>query len=104
MQPVRCSEMVKDDSLIGGERRSIEICSRLGGTTYINPIGGRHLYNRGTFAEHGIDLRFFSCEAEPYPQFGGPYIHFLSIVDVLMFNDLRVVRRMLDQYRLHPAP
>ncbi len=96
----RTSEMVKDDSLTGGENRVIDICSRLGATTYINPIGGRDLYASGAFADHGIDLRLLSCEAEPYSQFGAPYVPFLSIIDVLMFNDVPAVRKMLGQYRL----
>ena len=102
--PIRpTSEMDKDDSLVGGERRVIDICSRLGATAYINPIGGRDLYSTGTFAEHGIELRFLSCEVQPYPQFGAPHVPYLSIIDVLMFNDLPAVRGMLEQYALLPG-
>jgi hypothetical protein len=97
---MRVSQMVKDDSLTGAEQRVIDICSRLGATTYINPAGGRNLYSRDAFAEYGIDLRFLMCMAESYPQLGAPYVPFLSIIDVLMFNDVAAVRNMLGQYKL----
>jgi hypothetical protein len=100
---IRTSEMEKDSSLVGGERRVLDICSRLGAKTYINPIGGRELYSGETFAGRGIDLRFHSCEAPSYPQFGNTPVASLSIIDVLMFNDLPEVRRMLRAYRMLTA-
>jgi hypothetical protein len=34
------------------------ICSKIGGTTYINPIGGTALYDKTDFEEEGIQLFF----------------------------------------------
>jgi hypothetical protein len=99
----RTSEMDKDDALVGGERRVIDICLRHRATVYINPIGGRHLYSVGGFTEHGIELRFLSCDVAPYPQFGAPHVPLLSIIDVLMFNDVPAIRSMLEQYTLLPG-
>ena len=102
--PIRqTSELDKDNSLVGGQRRVIDICSRLGATTYINSIGGRELYSADAFAERAIELRFLSCEVQPYQQFGAPHVPSLSIIDVLMFNDLPAVRGMLEQYTLLPG-
>ena len=42
-------EIGKGDGLVGGERRVIDICLRLGATAYINPIGGRHLYSAALY-------------------------------------------------------
>jgi hypothetical protein len=86
-----------------GERRVIEICSRMRATRYINPIGGRDLYSGRTFAEAGIELCFQKCEVLPYGQFGAPHVPFLSIIDVLMFNDLSEVSRMLGQHTIEPS-
>jgi hypothetical protein len=96
----RSSEINKDNSLVGGENRVLDICKRLGAKTYINPIGGRELYTREAFAQQGIELRFLTCAAEPYSQRASDFVPFLSIIDVLMFNDVAAVRRMLSQYRL----
>jgi WbqC-like protein family len=102
--PIRLtSELDKDDSLVGGERRVIDICLELGATVYINPIGGRDLYSAEAFAKRGIELRFLSCEVAPYTQFGVPHVPLLSIIDVLMFNDVPAVRGMLEQYTLLPG-
>ena len=41
-----------------GESRIIEICKNIGANTYINPPGGKNLYNNSSFSEEGIDLHF----------------------------------------------
>jgi hypothetical protein len=43
-----------------GQDRIIEIARRLGARQYVNAPGGRHLYDRDTFARAGIELRFLS--------------------------------------------
>ena len=55
------------------------------------------------FTQRGIELRFLSCEVAPYAQFGAPHVPSLSIIDVLMFNDVPAVRGMLEQYTLLPG-
>ena len=40
--------------------RVIAIVKRIEGARYINPPGGRALYDRNTFAQHGIDLKFLT--------------------------------------------
>ncbi len=63
-------------------------------TTYINPIGGVELYSKDEFAARGIELNFVRPMPLEYPQFGGPFVPWLSIIDVLMFNALDAVRRL----------
>jgi WbqC-like protein len=40
--------------------RIIAIAQRLGATRYVNPSGGRKLYDRATFAGAGLDLAFLT--------------------------------------------
>ena len=40
-----------------GEARILEICRRLGADRYVNPPGGRALYDAGRFAAAGVELR-----------------------------------------------
>lgn len=93
------SDMDKDDTLTG-EQRVLDMCCRLGATDYLNPIGGTELYHSGTFQKHGIALHFLEALDECYEQGAATWVPFLSIIDVLMFNPLTEVRRLLTRYRL----
>jgi hypothetical protein len=75
----------------------IALCRRAGADMYINPIGGLNLYDAGAFREAGLELRFHSMSPRTYEQFGSPFIPSLSIVDVLMFNDLDAVRNRIHR-------
>ncbi len=45
---------------IRGQDRVIAVAERLGATCYVNPSGGRTLYDRTAFSARDIDLRFFA--------------------------------------------
>ena len=93
------SALDKDDAL-RGQDRVLNICERLGATDYTNPIGGTKLYQQETFQLRGITLRFLLAQDERYQQHGEKWVPFLSIIDVLMFNAVDEVRRLLTKYRL----
>jgi hypothetical protein len=80
--------------------RLITINKELGGTNYINPIGGKQLYSKDYFARNGLLLNFLETEIAPYAQFENEFIPGLSIIDVLMFNSLEDVKKMLNSYKL----
>jgi hypothetical protein len=54
------------------------------------------LYQRSDFAAQGIDLQFIKAKPFEYFQFGAPFVPWLSIIDVLMFNPLDVVRTCIS--------
>jgi WbqC-like protein family len=83
-----------------GEARVIDTCLRESADRYINAIGGRTLYSKETFAGRGIDLSFLQSRPVEYEQFGGPFVPWLSIIDVLMFNGPEAMRRHLGAYDL----
>ena len=78
------------------EQRVFALCRAVGATTYINPPGGRDLYDPADFAANGIELRFLEPQPFTYPQFGDPFVPWLSIVDVLMFNSVPEVRHRIE--------
>ena len=80
--------------------RLINICQSNQINTYINPAGGRELYQKDTFSKQGIDLLFIKNELTPYPQFNIDFVPGLSIIDVIMFNNKNDVKKMLNQYSL----
>ena len=93
------SDVPKDTSL-RAQAKIIDICQLCGAETYVNAIGGKELYDADGFKEHGMELRFIRPTAVPYRQFGGEFFPWLSIVDVLMFNDKTTIRDMLEAYTL----
>lgn len=83
------------------QERILDICRQEKATRYINPIGGMELYDKLSFEQAGIDLNFIKAKRVDYPQGNNPtFIPWLSILDVLMFNDTDNVRTMLNEYEL----
>ena len=83
------------------------ICHELGATTYVNAIGGAALYDHDSFNDRNLELRFIQSENRSYQQFNHPFVAWLSILDVLMFNPTERVRQWVEHgYTLvaNPAP
>lgn len=83
--------------------RVIRTVKKLGGTTYINPIGGVNLYDAEYFSNNGIELLFHRMGDVRYKQFGNAFFPGLSIIDVLMFNSQAEVKEMLDLCNLESS-
>ena len=82
------------------QEKIVEINKLLGGSCYINAIGGLELYSPGKFEENGIRLRFIRMRDLKYPQFDEQFISNLSIIDVLMFNSQEEIEDLLNNYEL----
>lgn len=78
----------------------LETCRQIHATEYINPIGGLNLYDKDEFKRHNIDLAFIESNVKPYPQFNHEFIPSLSIIDVMMFNDIITIKKILKDYTL----
>ncbi len=99
------TEIVKSSRVYGnsdlkGQDRILSICSKEGATRYINPIGGQELYDKAQFEHAGIQLNFIKSMGHSYPQFKNAFVPWLSILDVLMFNDLARTRELLLDFEL----
>lgn len=86
------SSEVGIDRALKAQDKVLALCRTLDADTYINPIGGVELYDRDVFREQGIELKFLRSKTFEYPQFGAPFVPWLSIVDVMMFNSADDVR------------
>jgi hypothetical protein len=80
--------------------RIVEMCKYLKTDIYINPIGGKELYNKEVFKEEGIELRYIKSKKIEYAQFDHAFVPWLSIIDVLMFNEIEKVKSYLNEYEL----
>ena len=96
---IKSSDLDKDLSL-PAQDRLVSIVQKLEGSRYINTINGRHLYSKQFFRENGIELFFLKTEDVRYKQFNEDFIPSLSIIDVLMFNDIKRVNQLLLKYKL----
>jgi hypothetical protein len=89
------STIEMNHELKAGEK-VIELCKARGADSYLNPIGGIELYSRETFKNAGIGLQFLKSDYHSYKQFNNEFIPWLSIIDVMMFNDGEEIKKMLD--------
>ncbi|MBC3538796.1 WbqC family protein [Rufibacter sediminis] len=80
--------------------RIVDIVLQEKGDRYLNAIGGLELYRKDHFAEHGIILSFLNPLPEVYPQPSPQFTPWLSIIDVLMYNDKETVSKLLTSYEL----
>lgn len=103
--PIYKSSEIKKDSELRAQDRIIAICKSLEGDTYINPAGGRALYSHEKFEKEALDLFFLDTRMDEikYHQFNDEFVDYLSIIDVIMFNDVSTIRRFLDKYELNIA-
>jgi hypothetical protein len=83
-----------------GQERILDICRQESATHYVNAPGGQQLYSRREFARHGITLQFVQPGEVSYRQFDHPFVPWLSILDVMMFNSPEEIRRLLGQCEL----
>lgn len=76
------------------------IAGALGAESYVNPIGGVHLFNPAEFTQVGVQLRLLEQPAFSYPTGPFRFEPSLSILDALMWNDADTVRQAIGQARL----
>ena len=97
------SSKIQKNQELKGEERIIEICKRLGADTYINPCGGRNLYHHKDFQLENLKLFFLYTRSEDiiYKQKQQEFIHNLSIIDIMMFNNICTIQDFLEMYELN---
>jgi hypothetical protein len=78
-----------------------EICTRLGATSYVNPLGGRDLFDPSSFATRGVTLSFLEATPFTYSTPGFTFEPNLSILDALMWSPPEIVLAAIRTYELH---
>lgn len=94
------SSTVYNNDELKSQYRILDICLKEKAGHYINPTGGRGLYDKELFAKNGILLNFIESESITYPQFKNEFRPWLSIIDVLMFNNVLTVQDNLKKFKL----
>lgn len=92
------SSSVDIDHTLRGEDKVLSICQALGADRYLNAIGGQELYSKEEFQARSVELSFLQSAPIEYPQFDHPFVPWLSIIDVMMFNRSEQIRHMLAMW------
>ena len=94
---IKISSEIAIDNDLKGQDKVLGLCQAVGANTYINAIGGVEMYSKEEFRDQNIELQFLKARLCEYEQFGHAFLPWLSIVDVLMFNPLNVVRAYINE-------
>lgn len=94
------SSTIYKNTDLKGQDRIIDICKQEKATHYINPVGGMELYEKAKFTKENIQLNFLKSVAGPYSQFKNAFVPWLSIIDILMFNNAENINKLLKEYEL----
>jgi hypothetical protein len=79
---------------------ALKISEQLQATTYINPPGGKELFEPGKFEKSNIQLQFLQPGLKAYSQRRTQFEPGLSIIDVMMFNEPAAIKDLLNDYQL----
>ena len=79
---------------------ALNICKAIGVNDYLNLPGGINFFDTKKYKDAGININFLNISLSEYDQKNSPFEPGLSIIDVLMFNDVQDINDMLDNYSL----
>lgn len=77
---------------------ALNICKSLNADEYINPPGGIEIFDNMKFKNNNIELKFLKAHLKEYNQKKQAFIEGLSILDVMMFNKVSTISKMLDDF------
>jgi len=75
---------------------ALNITKAMNATEYYNPPGGVNIFDKQKYVDNNIELIFLKNKLNPYQQFNGDFNPGLSIVDVMMFNDVEKIKTLLN--------
>lgn len=94
------SSGVYQNQCLKGQERVLDICLKEGASIYNNAEGGKALYSKKIFNSCNIELQFIIPSLENYNQNTETFTAGLSIIDVMMFNNVEKIKEMLGNYRI----
>lgn len=94
------SSTINIDHGLKSQDKVMAINKSLSSINYINPAGGKELYDNEVFKNDGIKLQFLESGVPEYKQFEYEFVPYLSIIDIMMFNNKDEIKEMLNNYRL----
>jgi len=93
---LRVSSDINIDHGLKNQDKVLALCDAVRASIYVNAIGGMELYSKESFREKGIELQFIKSKPFEYAQFGDAFVPWLSIIDVMMFNPVDVIKKYIE--------
>ncbi len=94
------SSKVSINHYLRNQDKVIAICKSQNASVYVNPIGGLGLYDKEIFKTNLLELHFQKSNQITYSQFNNEFIPWLSIIDVMMFNEVSKIKEFFNQYKV----
>lgn len=99
--PLYLSSSLGLPSDLRGAERILEICNRTRADRYVNPEGGRPLYDPASFAARKVALYFLQGRLQPYPQLdSNGFEAGLSILDLMAHLPPGEIAGQLQNYTI----
>lgn len=85
-----------------GPGKILSILSNLEINNYVNPIGGKNLYDKVSFEKHGKSLRFLKMNSDIFYKQGNleSFIPNLSIIDSVMWNSKESLLNKISKFTI----
>ena len=97
---ITTSSTLNIDHSLKSQSKVVAICRELNASTYINAIGGQGLYKVQDFKDEGLALKFVKSPPLLYKQYKNEFIPWLSVLDVVMFNEKQAIIDYTNDYTL----
>lgn len=94
------SSSIYQNQHLKAQERIIDICLNEKATVYVNPIGGVDIYNPEDFKKQNLGFHFIKSGDIRYHQFKNEFVPWLSVIDLMMFNNSEKNKELLSQYEL----
>ena len=91
------SSSVDIDHSLKSQDKVIALCKAVNADCYINMINGAKLYSIEDFNKAGLKLSFLKQYIKEYKQFNNDFVPYLSILDVIMFNNKQIIIDMMNE-------
>ena len=89
------------DDVKAPDEWALNICKVIeNANEYWNPEGGLEFYDRTKYGKEGIDFKFLKMNIQKYSQRREEFIERLSIIDIMMFNRIDDIQKMIDDFVL----
>lgn len=88
-----------EDATYPGEW-ALNISKALGAEEYINPYSGFELFKPKQFLQENISLKFIANNLSQYDRKRQKFEAGLSIIDVMMFNNIDDINKLIDDFKL----
>lgn len=80
---------------------ALNICKAIGNVNeYWNPVAGQSFFDKTKYEKNNLTLKFHSIKLLEYNQKRSPFESGLSVIDVMMFNDVEKINMMLNNFEL----